>query len=544
MSDDLEIGMDRDTSAPKNKMKRRIPRTLNSNKRQPEVKKKVEKPPSIHESEKKEIEEKEEEQDEEQEEEEEEKDDKIIQKEKDGNSDSSQNNINDEEKNDELKVNVKIKKNEKNEMLDAMCQVNLTSLVENKMIQELKLKINTLENEKESLISQLKENQKRYEEKFAKQNKDINNLSLLNIKLKKNLDKVNNQVSKLLNQVVANNSIQSSNNINNINKKETKVEKERTSNSPNIKVRSNEENKDTITEIKLLNEKLKFKENQIKDAIQTIESLKKENKKLREDYNSITSDGKNINQNHKLILEIKKKNSEIRELEKEYKTIISSKSETKQIEYYKNKVKDLQNQIEENKTKINNFKQILEKYQKKESENKNNLPAKNLNSSFVKNNDNVHNSNNGKISKIKIIKEGKLEYIVNELNSKKYLLNKNFSLLFNDFEKKTLFTLFLNEGDFEKFNQKLDILDNNFNSASKRFQSNINELKRTVDDKDELISYLREKIRENEMKIKILLNQIHLERNKNEKRANNQNINDKSNMLNKTRVKSPKNNNN
>ena len=541
MSDDLEIGMDRDTSAPKNKMKRRIPRTLNSNKRQPEVKKKVEKPPSIHESEKKEIEEKEEEQDEEQEEEEEEKDDKIIQKEKDGNSDSSQNNINDEEKNDELKVNVKIKKNEKNEMLDAMCQVNLTSLVENKMIQELKLKINTLENEKESLISQLKDNQKRYEEKYAKQNKDINNLSLLNNKLKKNLDKVNNQVSQLLNQVVANNSIQSSNNIN---RKDIKVEKDRNSNSQNIKVRSNEENKDTITEIKILNEKLKFKENQIKDFIQTIESLKKENKKLKEDYNAITSDGKNINQNHKLILEIKKKNSEIRELEKEYKTIISSKSETKQIEYYKNKVKDLQNQNEENKIKINNFKQILEKYQKKEMENKNNLPAKNFNSSFVKNNDNVQNSNNGKISKIKIIKEGKLEYIVNELNSKKYLLNKNFSLLFNDFEKRTLFTLFLNEGDFEKFNQKLDILDNNFNSASKRFQSNINELKRTVDDKDELISYLREKIRENEMKIKILLNQIHLERNKNEKRANNQNLNDKSSMLNKTRVKSPKNNNN
>ena len=295
MSDDLEIGMDRDTSAPKNKMKRRIPRTLNSNKRRPEVKKKVEKPPSIHESEKKEIEEKEEEQDEEQEEEEEEKDDKIIQKEEDGNSDSSQNNINDEEKNDKLKVNVKIKKNEKNEMLDAMCQVNLTSLVENKIIQELKLKINTLENEKESLISQLKENQKRYEEKFAKQNKDINNLSLLNNKLKKNLDKVNNQVSQLLNQVVANNSIQSSNNIN---RKDIKVEKERNSNSPNIKVRSNEENKDTITEIKILNEKLKFKENQIKDFIQTIESLKKENKKLKEDYNAITSDGKNINQNH------------------------------------------------------------------------------------------------------------------------------------------------------------------------------------------------------------------------------------------------------
>ena len=169
---------------------------------------------------------------------------------------------------------------------------------------------------------------------------------------------------------------------------------------------------------------------------------------------------------------------------------------------------------------------------------------------IVKNNDNAHNAqspNDEKISiinKIKIKKEGKSEYIVNELNSKKYLLNKNFSLLFNDFEKKTLFTLFLNEGDFEKFNQKLDIIDNNFNSASKRFQSNINELKRTVDDKDELILYLREKVRENEMKIKILLNQIHLERNKNEKRANNQKLNEKTNNLNKSRAKSPKKDNN
>ena len=537
MSDDQEIGMDRDTSAPKDKMKKKIPRTLNN--RQSESKNNIEKSPSVNEkeNEKEEIEEEEEEEDEE------EKNDKINKNENNKILNSSNSNkINDEEKNEELNLKVIVKNSENIEMVDVMCQANLTNNYENnKTIQELNLKIKTLENEKETLISQLKKNQKKYEEKFAKQNKDINNLSLLNNKLKKNLDKVNIQVSKLLNQVVSNNTIPASNSNS---KKETKIEKEKALNSSNNKLKNNEENKDSNVEIKILNEKLKFKESLLKDSQQTIEFLKKENKKLKEDYDSITSDGKTINQNHKLIQEIKKKNNEIRELEKDYKNLISSKSETKQIEYYKNKVKDLQNQNEENKIKINNFKQILEKYQKKEMENKNNLPAKNFNSSFVKNNDNVQNSNNGKISKIKIIKEGKLEYIVNELTLKKYLLNKNFSLLFNDFEKRTLFTLFLNEGDFEKFNQKLDILDNNFNSASKRFQSNINELKRTVDDKDELISYLREKIRENEMKIKILLNQIHLERNKNEKRANNQNLNDKSSMLNKTRVKSPKNNNN
>ena len=288
---------------------------------------------------------------------------------------------------------------------------------------------------------------------------------------------------------------------------------------------------------------MKLKEIQIKDNIQTIEFLKKENKKLKEDYESITSDGKNINQNHKLVEEIKKKNSELRELEKEYKNLISVSTGKKQLEYYKNKVIDLQNKNEENKNKINNFKQMVEKYQKKDMENKNNITSKNLSLLLEKkNNNNAANSNNEKISKLKIKKEGKSEYIVNDFNSKKYLLNKNFSLLFNDFEKKTLFTLFPNEGDFEKFNQKLDIIDNNFNATSKRFQTNINELKRTVDDKEELIAYLREKIRENEMKIKILLNQIHIERNKNEKRANNQNLNEKNNILNKTGAKSPKNN--
>ena len=83
---------------------------------------------------------------------------------------------------------------------------------------------------------------------------------------------------------------------------------------------------------------------------------------------------------------------------------------------------------------------------------------------------------------------------------------------------------------------------NIFNSSTKRFKSNINELKESNDDKEELIAFLREKIRENEMKIKILLNQVHFERNKNEKRTNYllQSSNDKSNM-NKTREKSLKN---
>ena len=202
-------------------------------------------------------------------------------------------------------------------------------------------------------------------------------------------------------------------------------------------------------------------------------------------------------------------------------------------------MKELKSQNDESKIKINQLKQILEKYQKKDNENKKPINTNNPVSPPVKNN------NNSKISKLKIKKEGKSEVIINEFNNKKYALNKNFSLIFNDLEKKTLFTLFPDEGDFERFNQKLDVIENNYNTNAKRFQNNINELKGTIDDKEELIAYLREKIRENEMKIKILLNQIHLERNKNEKRFINQqqqNSKDKNN-INKIREKSPKNNN-
>jgi chromosome segregation ATPase len=308
----------------------------------------------------------------------------------------------------------------------------------------------------------------------------------------------------------------------------------------------NNEEKEPNEKIIALKEKLKLKESQIKESFKTIEFLKKQNKKIKEDYDSLALDGKNINENNKLVEElreknnelrelIKKKNNELRELEREYKNLISYKSGDEHLEQNKNLVnelKTLKKQNDENKAKITQLKQIVEKHQKKEMENKKNA---NLNFSELLQKKNIQ----AKIEKLKIKKGDKYEFI--DFNNKKFVMNKNFSLLFNDLEKKTLFALFPDEGDFMRFNQKLDIIENNFNSSSKRFQTNINELKETIDDKEELIAYLREKIRENEMKIKILLNQIHLERNKNEKRANiqQQNSNDK-NIINDIRTKSPK----
>ena len=548
-NDDENLEMDRDTSAPKDKMKKRIPRTLNSNNNKSNEINNISNSPLIKENEieEKEMEEEEEEEDDinedENKKEEEKKEENINNSSKNNSIENNKNlvsskneEIKEETNNKELKINVNLKNDENSKNIrSTSCQVNLTNNKESeKIIQELKLKINTLENEKEMLISQLKENQKKYEEKFAKQNKDINSLSLLNNKLKKNLEKVNAQVTKLLNQVVANNSIPvTSNN----SKMVTKAEKNRGKNN---------EEKEPNEEIIALKEKLKLKESQIKESFKTIEFLKKQNKKLKEDYDSLALDGKNTNENNKLVEEIreknnelreliKKKNNELRELEREYKNLISYKSGDENLEQNKNLVnelKTLKKQNDENKAKINQLKQIVEKHQKKEMENKKNS---NLNFSELLQKKNIQ----AKIEKLKIKKGDKYEFI--DFNNKKFVMNKNFSLLFNDLEKKTLFALFPDEGDFMRFNQKLDIIENNFNSSSKRFQTNINELKETIDDKEELIAYLREKIRENEMKIKILLNQIHLERNKNEKRVNNQqqDSNDK-NIINDTRAKSPK----
>ena len=548
-NDDENLEMDRDTSAPKDKMKKRIPRTLNSNNNKSNEINNISNSPLIkeNENEEKEMEEEEEEEDDinedENKKEEEKKEENINNSSKNNSIENNKNlvsskneEIKEEPNNKELKINVNLKKNENSKNIrSTSCQVNLTNNKESeKIIQELKLKINTLENEKEMLISQLKENQKKYEEKFAKQNKDINSLSLLNNKLKKNLEKVNAQVTKLLNQVVANNSIPvTANN----SKMVTKAEKNRGKNN---------EEKEPNEEIIALKEKLKLKESQIKESFKTIEFLKKQNKKLKEDYDSLALDGKNTNENNKLVEEIreknnelikliKKKNNELRELEREYKNLISYKSGDEHLEQNKNlenELKTLKKQNDENKAKINQLKQIVEKHQKKEMENKKNA---NLNFSELLQKKNIQ----AKIEKLKIKKGDKYEFI--DFNNKKFVMNKNFSLLFNDLEKKTLFALFPDEGDFMRFNQKLDIIENNFNSSSKRFQTNINELKETIDDKEELIAYLREKIRENEMKIKILLNQIHLERNKNEKRANiqQQNSNDK-NIINDIRTKSPK----
>ena len=66
-----------------------------------------------------------------------------------------------------------------------------------------------------------------------------------------------------------------------------------------------------------------MKESQLKNSLNLIEFLSKDNKKLRLQYESLGTDNINSN-NYKLMEEIKKRDKEIRQLEKEYKGNIPS----------------------------------------------------------------------------------------------------------------------------------------------------------------------------------------------------------------------------
>jgi hypothetical protein len=84
---------------------------------------------------------------------------------------------------------------------------------------------------------------------------------------------------------------------------------------------------------------------------------------------------------------------------------------------------------------------------------------------------------------------------------------KNFYKLFNDNEQKAISTLFKSEEDLNSFKQKITILENRNINAEKRFIKEIKDLKKMINEKDEQIKKLNEKIHEYEIKYKILQNE-------------------------------------
>ena len=349
-------------------------------------------------------------------------------------------------------------------------------------------------------------------------------LSQINAKLRKNLEKVSNQVNQLLDKIVEKKNMQKSgsttnieNNLNNNKRSISSALYKNKLRDVNNDIFSNECNKDKDPDIEILKEQIKMKESQLQNSLKLIEFLRKDNKKLKMINESIGKDGienNNIN-NYKLIEEIKKKNKEIFELEKQYKQIALLKSGDKELEYYKNQVIQLKEANSNNESKIKKLKLEIEQYKNKHG----NLPnSPIMNIKFKLNNNNESKSGSFKIRRNEQnIKEKRSLSVVNSSDWRNPELNNNFNKLFSEAEKKALQTLFENEEEYKKFNNKLTTIEKHYISIVKRYESNNNELKQTIEDKNEQIAYLREKIRENEMKIKILLNQVHLERHKSDK---------------------------
>ena len=545
---DSDIIFDRDTSEPKNKMKNNLTHNIkskdilldNQNKNY-----KIKQPKNIQKNQETEEEE------EEEEESEEDKEDKVVNNiQKDNNIDknhknSISNGINNEEnkESEKAEIVIQLKKNEINNSLNdinkqnslnsqkvsSSCQVNIINSEENKkIIQELKIQVNNLIKEKEQILLKANEDKKNYEDQLEQKKQEISSLSILNAKLKKNLERVSNQVNKLLDKIVENKSLTKSGSSNNIttrniflesknNKKNRIISSALTKNKLNDNLTqnktnelySNEEDKNKNNEIESLKEQLVIKNSQLKNSLNLIEFLSKDNKKLKLQYDSFGSDINNIN-NYKLIEELKKKNKEIRQLEKEYKEVALLKTSDKELDYYKGQIIQLKEINSLNESKIKKMKSVIERYQ---DLNKNNI----INIKYKLNNSNDTKNCQRKINDLSN-KDRKNLSMINSYDWRNPEINKNFNKLFNDNEKRALRTLFENEEDFQKFNQKLNTIEKHYSASEKRLQSNIKELKQSIADKDEQISYLRDKIRENEMKIKILLNQVHLERQKTTKK--------------------------
>ena len=417
--------------------------------------------------------------------------------------------------------------NNKNiEKKNVYCQVNLINDDENaRLIQTLKKKINNLTKENQKLILQEDEIKKEYEEKLSQKKQEIMSLSQINAKLRKNLEKVSNQVNQLLDKVVEKKNMQKSgsttnlgnNNLNNNKRSISSAFNKYKLKDENNDIFSNEDNKNKDPDIEVLKVQLKMKESQLQNSLKLIEFLRKDNKKLKMINDSIGKDdieNNNIN-NYKLIEEIRKKNKEIIELEKQYKQIALIKSGDKELEYYKNQVIQLKEANNNNESKIKKLKLEIEQYKNKNG-NFPNSPVMNI--KYKLSNNNESKSGSFKIGRNEQNnKEKRSLSVVNSSDWRNPELNNNFNKLFNEAEKKALHTLFENEDEYKKFNNKLTTIEKHYIAALKRYESNNNELKQTIEDKNEQIAYLREKIRENEMKIKILLNQVHLERHKNDK---------------------------
>ena len=365
-----------------------------------------------------------------------------------------------------------------------------------------KLKIEGLEKENSELKASI--NQKEEE---------IQKISAINIKLRKNLTNVSSQVDILLKK--ANDSALSYKNKNK--NKKNKNQSETKSNNTNI---INNDEKESLT-----------KEKQLKNSLSMIHYLTKENGKLRDQIQTLAQ----ITPMDRNAIEvIQLKDNEIASLQSEK---LSLKDEL-------NKAKYADKTIEQLKKKIMTLNDTICRLNKNIASLKEEIKTKQNIIDNMKNNNN--NSNRNIISKLTKEKKilGNFTKININTNKNIYLsrqrsssLNrmgkgkeikfcsttKNFYKLFNESEQKAISTLFESEDEFNAFKQKIGILENRNSSAEKIFTKEIKDLKQKINEKDNTIKELNTKILANEVKIKVIKNKSKENNNNNNTNNNNNN---------------------
>ena len=268
-----------------------------------------------------------------------------------------------------------------------------------------------------------------------------------------------------------------------------------------LQLNNKKKKEDNINKTKKPEDKILLeKEMQIKNSLSMIHNLTRENKKLKEEIESL---------NKRLIY-----SDDLTQLEQ-----ISSKSA--EIEKLKKKIIDLTKKYDEAKrlnvsyeTQINQLKEIINRYKVK---------LVDLKSKY----DSINNEGKVKLDKINRnnldTKENKLIKSASDINIKKMrskktaysILNDNFYHLLTDKEKNSLKNLFGTNEDYMSFTNKINILETRNQIAEKKLEIEIDNLNQLVKDKEINIDKLNKELEKKDRKISTLENKLNTLRTKN-----------------------------
>ena len=418
---------------------------------------------------------------------------------KNSNQNINLNNIN----NDDLEKNKNLYKNIK-ETQDAFVQVNFINDIieqERKKIMykfkerenEMRLKINELikniqviklENKKE--ISELKN-------KLDEKKEEINDLNILNNNLKKQLEKVSNKVINLNNQII---------DLKNKNAIMNSMQKLKSKTSPSIDVNKNNKYIEGI---------LNLKNQQIKDSLTTIKLLTTEKNKLENELDKV----KKYNLIDPTLITLNKSLNNNNSFKNKNKYNLLNRSSQNLVNKFnintnfKGKSKNICapnlsiNYLSKSLSKNDKNKKILQKMEKDYS-------IKIFKNIFS----NPYNKSTNRAISSRTVKSNEIS---NENNK------SNINKIFNDSEKISLTKLFETQDEFNNFNKNSISLRNSDNSLVKKLLLKNKILSQENENKKEEVSFLQEKLKECETKLRTVNNKFNNEKyilNKNKKNLN------------------------